>query len=518
MVDGGDAVNVHQRSSHFLDSSSPFSAPFPPSTAAEPTTSPAAGHMSSPADSQDDVSLSELKERMADFAKNVLASKTKIYMILEYVNGGELFDTIASKGKLSESDGRKLFQQLIDGVSYCHDKGVYHRDLKLENVLVDAKGGIKISDFGLSALPQHLRDDELLHTTCGSPNYVAPEILSNRGYDGATSDTWSCGVILYVILTGYLPFDDRNLAVLYQKVYFKGDVQMPKWLPSGAKNLIKRILDPNPKTRIIMADIKADEWRAIPVRDREQDSNRIMFLQILMMKMRKPTDSEKVPESPGHINAFELISMSSSLALSGFFEKEDVSERKVRFTSTYSSRKLLEKIDDTASQMGLRVQKKNGKLKVVQHHKERRKSCNLSVTAEQAAYTNSLPNALLAANSAPALETGVFSSSQPTQQTPPGNTIATGPALPQHLTVHPYSQHTLPLDPFANMIGYPFLPQSYTYKPSRFQQAFAGNSTYHQQLAAVLPQYKNSVSVSSLPQSAAVLPTLQHMLKPLELD
>ncbi|XP_076960362.1 uncharacterized protein LOC143636732 isoform X2 [Bidens hawaiensis] len=158
-----------------------------------------------------------------------------------------------------------------------------------------------------------------------------------------------------------------------------------------------------------------------------------------------------------------------------------------------------------------------------------------------AAYTNSLPNTLLAANGHPAreselaysqfpisqsmaakygnsvpsisgstismaeaLKTGVFSSSQPTPQTSPGNTIATGPALPQHLAMHPYSQHTLPLGPFANMIGYPFLPQSYTYMPSGFQQAFAGNSTYHQQLAAVLPQYKNSVSVSSLSQSAAV--------------
>ncbi|XP_065878314.1 CBL-interacting serine/threonine-protein kinase 1-like isoform X2 [Euphorbia lathyris] len=112
-------------------------------------------------------------------------------------------DYQASKGKLTEAGGRKLFQQLIDGVSYCHNKGAFHRDLKLENVLIDAKGNIKISDFGLSALPQHFRDDGLLHTTCVSPNYVAPEILLNRGYDGATSDIWSCGVILYVILTGF---------------------------------------------------------------------------------------------------------------------------------------------------------------------------------------------------------------------------------------------------------------------------------------------------------------------------
>ncbi|KAK1422823.1 hypothetical protein QVD17_18112 [Tagetes erecta] len=158
----------------------------------------------------------------------------------------------------------------------------------------------------------------------------------------------------------------------------------------------------------------------------------------------------------------------------------------------------------------------------------------------QAAYTSSLPNTL-AANSHPvresdlsystfpisqsmaskfgnsasslsgstismteALKTGVFSSSsQPTQQTLPGNTIPTGPALPHHL-VHPYSQPTLPMGPFANMISYPFISPSYAYMPSGFQQAIAGNSTYHQQLAAILPQYKNSASVSSSPQSAAV--------------
>lgn len=156
-----------------------------------------------------------------------------------------------------------------------------------------------------------------MHTTCGSPNYVAPEILLNRGYDGATSDTWSCGVILYVILTGYLPFDDRNLAVLYQKVkrilsaklgclccyflphpvlenlqyltlntfpnceyqIFKGDVQIPKWLSSGAKDLIKRILDPNPRTRITMSEIKEHKWfkqsytPAEPTEEEEQDES-----------------------------------------------------------------------------------------------------------------------------------------------------------------------------------------------------------------------------------------------------
>ncbi|KAJ9181733.1 hypothetical protein P3X46_005797 [Hevea brasiliensis] len=313
----------------------------------------------------------------------VLASKSKIYMVLEYVNGGELFDRIASKGKLSEAQGRKLFQQLIDGVSYCHSKGVFHRDLKLENVLVDAKGNIKISDFGLSALPQHFRDDGLLHTTCGSPNYVAPEILSNRGYDGATSDIWSCGVILYVILTGYLPFDDRNIAVLYQKI-FKGDAQIPKWLSPGAQNMIRRILDPNPVTRITVAGIKADEWfkQDYTPADPAEEEDDIYIDNEAFSMHEMPLEGERSPGSPALINAFQLIGMSSCLDLSGFFEKEDVSERKIRFTSSHSLKDLLEKIEDIVTGMGFRIQKKNGKLKVVQENKEQRSMGSLAVAAE----------------------------------------------------------------------------------------------------------------------------------------
>lgn len=313
----------------------------------------------------------------------VLASKSKICMIMELVTGGELFDRIANKGKLPEVYGRKLFQQLIDGVSYCHDKGVYHRDLKLENILLDAKGNLKISDFGLSALPQHLRDDGLLHTTCGSPNYVAPEILANRGYDGATSDIWSCGVILYVILTGQLPFDDRNLAVLYQKI-FKGEAQIPKWLSPGAKKLINRILDPNPLTRITVAEIKDDEWFVqdyIPARPYDDDEN--TFVDDEDLSDTTCDQEEKDPESPPTlINAFQLIGMSSCLDLSGFFEQEDVADRKIRFTSNHSPKELLEKIEGTVVEMGFQVQKKNGKIKVMQDHKGKRSPGSLSVAAE----------------------------------------------------------------------------------------------------------------------------------------
>lgn len=315
----------------------------------------------------------------------VLASKTKIYMVLEYVNGGELFDKISSKGKLTEAHGRKMFQQLIDGVSYCHNKGVFHRDLKLENVLVDAKGNIKITDFNLSALPQHCRADGLLHTTCGSPNYVAPEILANRGYDGAKSDIWSCGVILYVILTGYLPFDDRNLAVLYQKI-FKADVQIPRWLSPGAQNIIKKILDPNPKTRVTMDMIKEDEWfkegyNPANLEDEEEEED--VFIDDEAFSIHEVSlDGDQSPKSSALINAFQLIGMSSCLDLSGFFEQEDVSERKIRFTSNHSPKDLTEKIEDIVIEMGFKVHKKNGKLKVIQEDKAHKSLDSLSVAAE----------------------------------------------------------------------------------------------------------------------------------------
>ncbi|XP_039020633.1 CBL-interacting serine/threonine-protein kinase 1-like isoform X3 [Hibiscus syriacus] len=254
---------------------------------------------------------------------------------------------------------------------------------ELENVLIDAKGNIKISDFGLSALPQHIREDGLLHTTCGSPNYVAPEILANRGYDGATSDIWSCGVILYVILTGYLPFDDRNLAVLYQKI-FKGDPPIPKWLSPGARNMIRRILDPNPETRITMAGIKEDGWfkqdytPAIPDDDDDED----IYIDDEAFSMCEVGCDGRSQESPSFINAFQLIGMSSCLDLSGFFEKEDVSERKIRFTSNLSGNDLLARIQDTVTEMGFRVQMRNGKLKATQEPRGQKRLGSLSVAAE----------------------------------------------------------------------------------------------------------------------------------------
>ncbi|KAF0909160.1 hypothetical protein E2562_032209, partial [Oryza meyeriana var. granulata] len=299
----------------------------------------------------------------------VMASKTKIYIVMELVTGGELFDKIASHGRLKEDDARKYFQQLINAVDYCHSRGVYHRDLKPENLLLDASGTLKVSDFGLSALSQQVREDGLLHTTCGTPNYVAPEVINNKGYDGAKADLWSCGVILFVLMAGYLPFEDSNLMSLYKKI-FKADFSCPSWFSTSAKKLIKKILDPNPSTRITIADLIKNEWFKKgyqPPRFETADVN----LDDVNFIFNESGDQaqlvvERREERPSVMNAFELISTSQGLNLGTLFEKQSQGsvKRETRFASRLPANEILSKIEAAAGPMGFNVQKRNYKLKL----------------------------------------------------------------------------------------------------------------------------------------------------------
>lgn len=183
----------------------------------------------------------------------VMATKTRIYFVLEFAKGGELFAKVA-KGRFSEDLSRRYFQQLISAIGYCHSHGVFHRDLKPENLLLDENWDLKVTDFGLSALADQIRPDGLLHTLCGTPAYVAPEVLAKKGYDGAKIDVWSCGIILYVLNAGYLPFNDSNLMVMYRKIY-KGEFRCPKWTSPELKRFLSRLLDTNPSTRITVEQI-----------------------------------------------------------------------------------------------------------------------------------------------------------------------------------------------------------------------------------------------------------------------
>lgn len=197
--------------------------------------------------------------------KDVFATSAKIFIVLEFVGGGELFDKIANEGKLPEEKARFYFKQLVEGLSHCHNNGVCHRDLKPENLLLDTDGNLKISDFGFSTLNIGDADGdggaraELLHTTCGTPNYVAPEVLGKDGYDGKRADVWSIGVILYVLLAGYLPFDENTMVQLFQKIK-NADFEYPDWFSDEARDLLSRTLVPDPSARIKLSEMKSHPW------------------------------------------------------------------------------------------------------------------------------------------------------------------------------------------------------------------------------------------------------------------
>ncbi|KAJ4728041.1 Non-specific serine/threonine protein kinase [Melia azedarach] len=312
----------------------------------------------------------------------VMASKTKIYIILEFVDGGELFDKIAKHGRLREDEARRYFQQLINAVDYCHSRGVYHRDLKPENLLLDSYGVLKISDFGLSAFSQQVREDGLLHTACGTPNYVAPEVLNDKGYDGRTSDVWSCGVILFVLMAGFLPFDESNLMALYRKIC-RADFSCPSWFSAGARKLIKRILDPNPLTRITISEMLEDEWFKKgfkpPHFDKEEDVN-LDDVDAIFNNSKEHLVTER-KEKPVSMNAFELISRTKSFSLENLFEKQKgLVKRETRFTSQCPANEIMSKIEEAARPLGFNVRKGNYKIKL-QGDKTGRKG-QLSVATE----------------------------------------------------------------------------------------------------------------------------------------
>ncbi|KAA3456063.1 SNF1-related protein kinase catalytic subunit alpha KIN10 [Gossypium australe] len=215
----------------------------------------------------------------------VIETATDIFVVMEYVKSGELFDYIVEKGRLQEDEARNFFQQIISGVEYCHRNMVVHRDLKPENLLLDSKCNVKIADFGLSNI---MRDGHFLKTSCGSPNYAAPEVISGKLYAGPEVDVWSCGVILYALLCGTLPFDDENIPNLFKKI--KGGIYtLPSHLSPGARDLIPRMLVVDPMKRMTIPEIRQHPWfqahlpryLAVPPPDTMQQARKLVDVALL---------------------------------------------------------------------------------------------------------------------------------------------------------------------------------------------------------------------------------------------
>ncbi|XP_035598955.1 MAP/microtubule affinity-regulating kinase 3-like isoform X15 [Oncorhynchus keta] len=186
----------------------------------------------------------------------VIETERTLYLVMEYASGGEVFDYLVAHGRMKEKEARAKFRQIVSAVQYCHQKHIVHRDLKAENLLLDADMNIKIADFGFS---NEFTIGNKLDTFCGSPPYAAPELFQGKKYDGPEVDVWSLGVILYTLVSGSLPFDGQNLKELRERV-LRGKYRIPFYMSTDCENLLKRFLVLNPAKRGTFEQIMKDRW------------------------------------------------------------------------------------------------------------------------------------------------------------------------------------------------------------------------------------------------------------------
>uniref|UniRef100_A0A7N8XL22 MAP/microtubule affinity-regulating kinase 3 n=1 Tax=Mastacembelus armatus TaxID=205130 RepID=A0A7N8XL22_9TELE len=223
----------------------------------------------------------------------VIETEKTLYLVMEYASGGEVFDYLVAHGRMKEKEARSKFRQIVSAVQYCHQRRIVHRDLKAENLLLDADMNIKIADFGFS---NEFTLGSKLDTFCGSPPYAAPELFQGKKYDGPEVDVWSLGVILYTLVSGSLPFDGQNLKELRERV-LRGKYRIPFYMSTDCENLLKKLLVLNPVKRGSLEQIMKDHWMNVGHEDEElkpyiepeadfNDSSRIE----LMVTMGFPKD------------------------------------------------------------------------------------------------------------------------------------------------------------------------------------------------------------------------------------
>ncbi|KAF8677045.1 hypothetical protein HU200_046503 [Digitaria exilis] len=345
----------------------------------------------------------------------VMATKRSIFVVMEFVAGGSLDAYLAGRGGngVGEASARRVFQQLVSAVDYCHSLGVYHGDIKPDNILVDATGNtIKVADFGLSALADASSPSSspaaMLKTICGTPMFIAPEVFLRRGYDGAMADVWACGVVLFALAAGRFPFNERDDTIVYHKIR-RCDYHCPPWFSAGLVRFIRRLMCPDPARRITIAQIKENPWfkkgfKEIPrsiVEPENGDSNSddsddestvslesssedlsSSPVEIYQQQQRgyrsRMHTSVSAPslttlESNGgssssvgvqgtprvrrlkSLNAFDIIVSSPSLNLTGLFEEPG---EQMRFVSAAPVAKIISKLEEIAGHVSLTTRTK----------------------------------------------------------------------------------------------------------------------------------------------------------------
>ncbi len=245
--------------------------------------------------------MRSLKHKHIVRMHEVLSSESKLYIVMDYVRGGELFHHLEKNGRVDEAKARLYFQQLVDGVDFCHRSGVAHRDLKPENILLNENGDIRITDFGFSSMRGVDVNSDLLHTQCGTPDYCAPEIIecSSKGYSGAKVDAWSCGIILYALLAGRLPFVEQDTEKLYDLI-LACQVDYPKFMSPQARDLLEHMLVRDPAKRFDLQAVKHHPWFLV---DYDGDDARLLkkrpfFNKNNQKSLASAPSTPAVPETP----------------------------------------------------------------------------------------------------------------------------------------------------------------------------------------------------------------------------
>jgi serine/threonine protein kinase len=321
--------------------------------------------------------LKQLKHPYIVNLHEVMSSKDKIFMVMELVTGGDLFDKIAIQGPCKEEEGKVVFSQILSGMVYCHEHGVCHRDLKPENVLLMSDGRAKLSDFGLGAMRECCAQGkyDLMNTVCGTPNYAAPEVISKQPYDGFAADVWSLGVMLYVILAGCLPFDEDSMMALFEKIT-TGEYSIPAWISEDASAFLQRMLQVDPRKRPTVQQLCEMPWireqydaavgnakelerfssLALPGDDVclfDSDASLSKSNSIRELAERNSVDDKQW-------NAFELIN--DFFDISAIFEaKDDLVKRHTQFTTEASISDVFDEIEEAVVALGNGRVDKRGK-------------------------------------------------------------------------------------------------------------------------------------------------------------